>query len=955
MPLLSRRKFLKLLGQMPVVAGGLSFRTLLAEAASGHNQIRFTVNGQPVQYRLHKSVSLLDFLRTDLGLMGTKYGCGRGVCGACTVLVEGRCVRSCVVNVAHLSGLNVTTIEQLSGTGTLDPIQKTFSDLCVFQCGYCAPGFVMATRALLTKTPHPSQEQVREALYGNVCRCTGYLKIINAVRAVNDQDLRAFLLKASHSGVAGYHGDRLSLQKVTGRLAYARDFHMPDQLFAKVVWSSHPHANIDSVDTSEASETSGVVRVITHRDIPGRKTFGSIIADQPVLVSDKVRFLGDALAVVVAESPDAARLGAERVKVAYSPLPSIFSPEEALAPDAPSLTGKSNICGIFRCSKGSIDDARTRAGAVVKHTYRTGFVEHAYLEVESCLTYVDEDGFLVVVSASQAPHSYRDQIADICGLPKDRVQMQTTVAGGAFGAKGDMTIQHLCALGTLVTGRPVRLDLTREESIRVHVKRHPITLTYETGADQQGKLLFCKVEGLADVGAYHSASIAVLDNAVAFATGPYEIDHVDIKITGAFTNNPTCGAMRGFGVPQVCLAMERQVDELAASLRLDPLGMRRKNILDEGKVSQWGQVMEKGVGIGSCLTALQEATRGVREQVQLGKDEKVGLGFAAAYKNTSTPTHIPVGRADVALALNRHGRVVAHVGGSELGQGLITALAQITAYGLDVPIEMVDVDFGSTRHTSSPVLTSASQQTFLTGAALLEVCPQFNRLLIETAAELWGVPAEELSLGPSGPISRSSGEQVATYHQLAWRSLLAGRNLTVTHAYAPPVKTIEPPERVTRIGPDQKILPSLGYCAQAALVAVDARTGEVRIVKIFAAQDVGHVINHAGISGQIQGGVVMGLGWSLKERLDLDKGRIINDNLDTYLVPRTRDVPEIEELIVEVPDSLGPLGAKGIGELPILPTAPAILNAIYDAVGVSLYEIPISVAEVRQQLSRSQT
>jgi aldehyde oxidoreductase len=957
MALLTRREFLKLLGHMPVmVPAGLGLPTILAEASSGYSLIRFAVNGRPVEYR-HESgrtVSLLDFVRTQLGLRGTKYGCGRGVCGACSVLVEGRPVRSCVANAEHLSGLNVSTIEHLGGTGSIDPILKTFADLSVFQCGYCAPGFAMVTRALLNKTPHPSREEVREALYGNLCRCTGYLNIIDAVLAVNDQDLCAFLLKASHSGVAGYNGDRLALEKVTGQLVYARDFQMSDQLFARVVWSSHPHALIDAIDTAEAGGTPGVVRVLTHKDIPGRKTFGSIIPDQPVLAFEKVRFLGDALAVVVAENPDAARLGAERVRVAYRPLPGVFSPEDALAPDAPSLTEKGNICGVFLCSKGSVEKAGTKARAVVKHTYRTGFVEHAYLEVESCLTYVDEEGFLVVVSASQAPHSYRDQIAAICGLPKDRVQMQTTVAGGAFGAKGDMSIQHLCALGTLVTGRPVRLDLTREESIRVHVKRHPFTLTYETGADEQGKLLFCRVEGLADVGAYHSASIAVLDNAAAFATGPYEIDHIEVKITGAFTNNPTCGAMRGFGVPQVCLAMERQVDELAARLRLDPLEMRQRNILDAGKISQWGQVMEQGVGIGACLTALREATQGARTKVKLEQDEKVGLGFAAAYKNTSSPTHIPLSRAEVTLALNRHGRVVASVAGSELGQGLVTAMAQITAHGLGIPIDLVEVVFGSTRAISSPLLTSASQQIFLTGAALLEACPRFDRLLLETAAELWGLQVAELSLGPGGFINRVIGEQFATYYELAWRSRIAGRELSVTHAYVPPVTTIDPPERVIRTGPEQKILPSLGYCAQAALVAVNASTGAVRIVKIFAAQDVGRVINRAGVSGQIQGGVVMGLGWTLKERLELDKGKIVNDNLDRYLIPRTRDVPEIEELVIEVPDPLGPLGAKGIGELPILPTAPAILNAIYDAVGLSLCDLPVSAAGIRQQLSRSE-
>ena len=953
MSLLSRRDFLKLLGDTSAfIAGDLFFRKIPAAASTGRDEILFTVNGQPVQYRMKKPLSLLDYLRTELGLHGTKYGCGRGICGACTVLIQDRPVRSCTVNAAHLSGLNVWTIEHLGGKDSLDPILKTFADLSVFQCGYCAPGFAMATRALLNRTPHPSLDEVRRALYGNLCRCTGYLKIVDAVGAVNDPDRLNFLMKAPRLGVAGYSGDRFALQKVTGRLKYAGDVQLSGQLFAKVVWSLHPHALVSSIDTSQAKQIPGVVQVLTHRDIPGQKTFGSVIPDQPVLAFDKVRFLGDALAVVLAEDLEAARLGAQRVNVAMTPLLGIFRPEDALVPGAPSLTGGSNICCQFRCSKGSIEEARPRAGSIVKNTYRTGFIEHAYLEVESCLTYVDEGGFLVVVSASQAPHDFRRQIAAICGLPTDRVQMQTTVAGGAFGAKAELTIQHLCALGTLVTGRPVRLDLTREESIRIHVKRHPFTLTYETGADEHGKILFCRVDGLADVGAYHSASIPVIDNAVTFATGPYEIEHIDVNITGTFTNNPISGAMRGFGVPQVCLAMERQVDEMASALGIDPMEMRLKNILDEGKVSSWGQVMGKGVGITDCLTVLREATRGFRSKVKPEKDEKIGLGYAAAWKNTSAPTHMPLSSAEVKLTLNRNGRIVVHVAGSELGQGQDTAMAQITAHGLGVPMELVEVVFGSTRVINTPLLTSASQQIFLTGAALLEVCPIFCSQLIKAVADLWKLPPENLRLGPVGIID-NNGALLADYHALAWRLRLAGCELSVAHTYTPPVKTIDRPELVTSIAPEQKILPSLGYCAQAALVAVNASTGKVRILKIFAAQDVGRAINPDGISGQIQGGIAMGIGWTLKERLELDQGRIVNDNFDTYMVPRITDIPEIEEFIIENPDPLGPLGAKGIGELPILPTAPAILNAIRNATGVRLYAVPVSSDAIKEQLSGS--
>ncbi|MBU1741951.1 MAG: molybdopterin-dependent oxidoreductase, partial [Proteobacteria bacterium] len=563
--------------------------------------------------------------------------------------------------------------------------------------------------------------------------------------------------------------------------------------------------------------------------------------------------------------------------------------------------------------------------------------------------------------ASQTPHSYQSQIAAICKLPRDKVQMETTVAGGAFGAKADMSIQHLCALATLVTGRPVRLDLSREESIRASVKRHPFTMECETGADETGRLTHARVRALADAGAYTSATPAVADNAAVFATGPYQVDHLDVKVTAAFTNNPTCGAMRGFGVPQVCLAMERQMDELAARLGLDPIEMRLKNALDQGKVSQWGQVMGQGVGVKACLRALQKATRGAKNRAardfDLKPGERVGLGFATGYKNTSFPTNWPpnmnLGQAEVTFALNRHGKFVVYVGGSELGQGLVTALAEIAAQGLGVPAARIKIVFGSTRHTRAPIQTTSSQQTFLTGGAVLDAAPRFGRKILAAAAQVWPAVADKLSLGPEG--LEAGGEKIASYHEVAWRCALAGHKLRLSHTYMPPIKTIAAPHRVRRVGSAQVILPSLGYAAQAALVAVHRRTGQVRVLEIFAAQDAGRTIFRAGVEGQVEGGVMMGLGWCLKERLRIEQGRVVTDNLDTYFVPRTEDTPRIVPLIVEVPDPLGPLGAKGIGEVPVLPTAPAVLNAIRDAVNVSLTRIPVSTAEIRRRMREARS
>jgi len=949
---LNRREFLKLLGiSAAPLAGGVGASRALARL-TGALSVSFAVNNRRYTIEGGKSRSLLDYLRYGLGLTGVKYGCGKGVCGACTVLIQGRAMRSCIIDIQHLDGLKITTIEGLGGRGSLDPIQQTFADLGVFQCGYCAPGIILTTKALLKETPYPSERQIREALYGNLCRCTGYQQIFEAIRAVNDRDYFRRLLKHPYSVVVGFNGDLLARDKVSGRLEYAADRGFSGQLFAQPVFSEHPHARVLSIETEKAAALPGVFRVLTSRDIPGKNRFGSIIPDQPVLVEDRVRCLGDVVALVVAEKPERARAAASLVKVHCQPLPALFEMEKALTPGAPRMTPKGNLCWRVTCKKGSIAEGRAKSAFIEKQVYHTQFVEHAYLETESCVTYIDGQGRMMVRSGSQAPHSYRDQIAAICKIPKEQVVMQTTVAGGAFGAKGDLSVQHLCALATLKTGRPVRLQLTREESIRLHVKRHPFRLEYETGVDRDGNLTFCVVRALADAGAYHSASLAVVENAASFGTGPYSVPHVDVEATAVFTNNPVCGAMRGFGVVQVCLAMERQIDELARKLGRDPLSLRLQNCLDRGKVSQWGQVMGAGTGIGSCLRQLKDLIREAKDKVVPGPNERVGLGVAAGYKNASSPSHVPWGQADVRFILNQHGRFIVYAGGCELGQGFANVIAQFAAAGLGVPLRLVRVVFGSTDQTQSATLTSASQQTFIAGNAALKGGEKFAARIVTAAADFFHLRREDLRLGGKGVVRKKDGKLVASYHEISWRTRLEGTPLVLSYTYDPPMKTVDLPKVVTKIGPEQAVVPSLGYVAQAALVKVNERNGAVKVLKVFSVHDAGRVANYRGVRGQVFGGIVMALGGCLKEELKVEKGRILNDNLDTYTIPRSRDIPEIEMAFVEEADPLGPLGAKGIGELPSLPTAPAVLNAIRDAVGVRLNAIPLSAERIAAELKR---
>jgi len=723
MPLLTEQQFLKRMG-------------LTARPTAIHCRptatVLFKVNGRDAVFLTggHEA-SLLEFLRRNLGLHGSKYACGVGVCGVCTVLINDRPMRSCVVNPRHLEGMKVTTIEgiegSVKGSEPLVTVQKTFFELGVFQCGYCGPGFVLSAGCLLRDNPNPTEKEIRLALNGNLCRCTGSQKIIEAVRAAADPGFKQHLLKQPAYSFAEV--TPRAEKKVKGETLHAHDLHMAGQLWAKVVWSRFAKARIRSIDSAHAEQVDGVTRVITYGDLPGKKSFGVIFSDQPVLVEREIRSMADAVALVVAETPEAAADGANRLTVDYEPLQGVFDPVISLAPDAPRVTPKGNIAHRISCWKGDVEKGRVRADVVVKGRYRTPVTDPAFMEPEACLSYMDTDETLVVATATQAPISFRNQIAAICNLPGDRVRLRTLPAGGAFGGRGDLTIQHLCALGTHLTGRPVRLALTREESSRVHSHRHPFVLEYETGADGKGRLTHCVVKGIADAGVYHSATLPVVENAAVFSTGPYEINHVDIEIKAAYTNNPTCGAMRGFGVPQVCLAMECQMDRLADRLGLDPMDVRLKNVLEKGKISQWGQVMGDDVGMKACLDSLLPVIKRLRTERGVRDGEKLGIGIAAGYKNSSTPTMIPEGSTDVTLRLCDDGMIEVYTGGCEVGQGLMDALTRIAAQALDQPAARIRIIPGSTDRTTSPMLTSASQQVFLTGGAICRAALKFKDLL----------------------------------------------------------------------------------------------------------------------------------------------------------------------------------------------------------------------------------
>ncbi|HBT46292.1 MAG TPA: xanthine dehydrogenase [Peptococcaceae bacterium] len=571
-------------------------------------QIRLIVNGQQVTATVEADTTLLRFLRDTLRLTGTKEGCGQGECGACTVLVNGQAVNSCLIPAAAVDGCEVVTIEGLAQNGGLDPLQQAFIDEGAIQCGFCTPGAIMSAKALLMANPKPSEEEIREALSGNLCRCTGYQKMVRAVQLASGQ-LPPRELKPSscgHSVIGHKVRRRDAVDKATGRAAYADDLFLPNMLYGMALRSAYPHALIKGIDTSAAEKVPGVVAVLTAKDVPGINRYGLVYLDQRVLADDKVRCLGDAVALVVAESERAAEEALGLIRVDYEELPGVFSAEEALKPGAPLVHEKGNLVQHTKVRKGDIAAGFSQSEVVVENIFRTQCVEHAYLEPECSVAAVDHQGNLTVWTSTQYVFRDRRQIAPVLGLPVNKVRVVQMTTGGGFGGKDDITTEILAGLAALKTGRPVKVRFTREESMRATTKRHPMVIKARLGANREGKLLALEGEVYADTGAYVSLGVYVVKKAGLHLSGPYYIPNIKVDTYTVYTNNPPSGAMRGFGVVQAPFVHESLMDLLAQKLQRDPWEIRYKNALEPGLSTGTGHVLKHGVGIKACLEEVKK-------------------------------------------------------------------------------------------------------------------------------------------------------------------------------------------------------------------------------------------------------------------------------------------------------------------------------------------------------------
>ena len=903
------------------------------------SRLKMTVNDTAVDVDVPESRYLSEVLREDLRLTGTKIGCNEAECGICTVLVNGIPVVSCVFPAFKAQGASVETIENLSRDGSLHALQQAFLDHGAVQCGICTPGLIMTAKGLLDRAGGAiTEDDIRGALKDSYCRCTGYQSVINAILQASGQDVPPYLPETQEPGLAigKAQPNPNALAKIKGEARFTDDYKFPGMLYARTKRAGVPHARVLSIETTAARELDGVHAVLTHKDIPGRNAHGVVSIDWPVLCGVKVRYVGDAVAIVAADSEEIAAAALELIHVDYELLPAITDAIEAAKPDAPLVHEErpdGNLLKHIKVKKGDIDTGFADADCVVDQTYRTPTTEHLFLEPECSIGvpagYVPTafggqcDALAVrgetakhdkttIYVGSQIPYGDRDQTAAALDKDPEEVRVVATLMGGGFGGKEDIVGQIHSALLAEATQRPVKMLYSRQESLLVHPKRHATIIRIRTGAKRDGKLTAVQATLYGDGGAYASLSEKVLTRATTHATGPYDVPNVKVDCFALYTNNVPCGAFRGFGVTQSCFAVESNMDMLAEKLGLDAVEFRRMNALDVGSTTSTGQVMRESVGLNECIDKVERDMRS--DDFRWTWDEghrRFAWGMAVGYKNTGLGGGAPdKATAEVEAWQDPDKGLMAEVriSSAEMGQGLPAVLAACAAEELGIPTEHVSVLLGDTDHCPDGGPTTASRQSYVSGNAARLAAKDVARKLAAT----------------------ESATRIKAQYEY----------------WAPKTKPLG-------TGGDMHV--AFGFCAQAALCEIDMRSGEVAVRKIVAAHDVGRALNPLTLEGQIEGGIVMCIGYTLTEHYIQEDGVPWTNVMARYKAPSITHAPKIISHIVEHNTAAGPFGAKGVGELPSIPTSAAITNAIYRATGVRVRSLPVDQDELLRAIRAEAT
>lgn len=900
----------------------------------------FHLNGRVVEIAAAAGERLSHALRERLGAKDVKIGCNAGDCGACTVLVDGAPVCACLMPVQQAAGAKVET---LAGLVIADPQAKALVDSFqahqAAQCGICTPGMMVSAVALLREVARPDTAQVQDALGGVLCRCTGYRKIIDAVVGAGAAQ------PPEGSGDVGTTIRRLDgLPKVTGTEAFGDDVAPAGALVLRVIRSPHAHAGFTFGDLEAYRVArSGIACILTAADVPGLNAFGVIpgFIDQPVFAVDHIRFRGEAVAAVVGDADMMARFDPEDFPVTWEPLPAVMDVAEALAPGAPQLHAgrRGNIMCEGHVSCGDADSALARAAHTVTGQFTTAFVEHAYIEPEAGFAEMHGDR-VVVHACTQAPVMDLEALMPILALPRERIRIVPTAVGGGFGSKIDVSLQPFLALAAMKTGRAVRMTYDRVETMQSTTKRHPAQITVQIGADNDGRICGMTFQGDFNTGAYASWGPTVANRVPIHASGPYRVADYRAQSRAIHTHCVPSGAFRGFGVPQSAIAQESLFDELAAKLGLDALDFRLLNALDNGTPTVCGQVFTQGVGIKPCLEALRPTWEAAKADCAAfnatNTTHKRGVGLAAGWYgcgNTSMPNP-----STIRAGLRGDGTVVLHQGAMDIGQGSNTVIPQIFARALGVPVQQITLVGADTDITPDAGKTSASRQTFVTGNAARLAGEALRAAVL---SHVNASPDAMISLAP-GNVTVTDGPQIFTLDLARLHPNPAGYVLEATESYDPPTKPLD-------ANGQGEPYAQYGYAAHLVVVEVDMELGRVRPLHFTAAHDVGQAINPLLVEGQVHGGIAQGMGMALMEEYIPHR----TENLHDYLIPTIGDVPPIDTLIIEVPDAHGPYGAKGLGEHVLIPTAPAILNAIKHATGARVTQVPATPARLRAALKEA--
>jgi xanthine dehydrogenase molybdenum-binding subunit len=827
-----------------------------------------------------------------------KDGCApEGSCGACTVMVDGRAVVSCAQPASRVAGRTILTVEGLPPDAR-DAWARAFIDSGASQCGFCSPGIVMKAEALLRRVPRPSREEIARALAGNLCRCTGYVKVIDAIETVAGARAQGGVPATATPGhgVGDRTGRYEGASYVLGEQPFVGDMTVPGMLHGAIRFADHPRAVVRTIDVSRAAALPGVVAVVTWRDVPGERIQGLLERDWPLLVAEgeTTRFVGDALAGVAAATRAVAREAARLIDIAYDVLAPVSDPAAALADGAPDLHERGNLLSRCVIRRGSIDTAMAGAAHVATGTFETQRIEHAFLEPEAALAVPGDPGdgepTIRLYSQGQGAWEDRRQVASILGLPETSVRVTQVATGGAFGGKEDLGAQGHAALLAHVTGRPVLVSLSRRESLRFHPKRHPLSMAYTVGCDQDGRLVGVKARIVGDTGAYASVGAKVLERAAGHACGAYRVPNVDVEALTVYTNNTPCGAMRGFGVPQVTFAIESLLDDLAERVGIDRWEIRWRNALDTGDRTGTGQLLGPGVGLKQTLLAVRAAF-----------EESRFAGIACGMKNTGIGNGVTE-RGRAILRPESDGTVTLFHSWTEMGQGIHTVLRQIAceALGLDAGRVRVVVDTEVELDTGE---TTASRATVLGGMAVLDAAQRLRAAL------------------GSGRLEDLAGRTFPGEFLVDWTT---------------------PPE-----GPDSEPVTHLAYGWATQVVVLD-ETG--RIERVVAAQDVGRAINPLIVEGQMQGGVHMGLGYALSEAYELADGVPVTESLKSLGIIPAASMPPVECILIEEPQPEGPFGAKGAGEAVLVPTAAAVAGALRAFDGIRRTRLPMRDSEAARAM-----